>query len=108
MCAGSAGTRNPDTTLVKRRGLGDFSRTHMRTRKTKRPRLDLSLGTFVDQPSPKCCSRKSIDSQARVENGTSVLSHCTVSDSPGQSLLDDPRRSNPGSAGRVFLPTFIR
>jgi hypothetical protein len=26
------------------------------TRKTKRPRLDLSLGTSVDQPSPKCCS----------------------------------------------------
>ena len=25
--------------------------------KTKRPRLDLSHGTSVDQPSPKCCSR---------------------------------------------------
>jgi len=25
--------------------------------KTKRPKLNLSRGTFVDQPSPKCCSR---------------------------------------------------
>jgi hypothetical protein len=25
-------------------------------RKTKRPRLNLSHGTLVDQPSPKCCS----------------------------------------------------
>jgi hypothetical protein len=24
--------------------------------KTKRPGLDLSRGTYVDQPSPKCCS----------------------------------------------------
>ena len=26
------------------------------SRKTKRPGLGLSRGTFVDQPSPKCCS----------------------------------------------------
>jgi hypothetical protein len=29
-------------------------------RKTKRPRLDLSPGTSVDQPSPKCCSRTTV------------------------------------------------
>jgi hypothetical protein len=42
--------------------------------KTKRPRLDLSLGTYVDQPSPKCCSRRIIDAVEKVENGTRVLS----------------------------------
>jgi hypothetical protein len=38
--------------------------------KTKRPRLDLSRGTFVDQPSPKCCSRTRVRLGEREENGT--------------------------------------
>ena len=37
--------------------------------KTKRPGLDLSLGTFVDQPSPKCCSRRRIDLPGENGNG---------------------------------------
>src|SRR5450755_1385031 len=41
-------------------------------RKTKRPRLSLRLGTYVDQPSPKCCSRRSIDAAAQPGNGPIV------------------------------------
>jgi hypothetical protein len=41
-------------------------------RKTKRPGLGLSRGTFVDQPSPKCCSRRSIRVGWQTVNGTLV------------------------------------
>jgi hypothetical protein len=37
--------------------------------KTKRPGLGLSHGTFVDQPSPKCCSRTRISRAAEKKNG---------------------------------------
>jgi hypothetical protein len=42
-------------------------------RKTKRPGLRLSRGTLVDQPSPKCCSRRSIREERGGVNGTVVL-----------------------------------
>ena len=42
-------------------------------RKTKRPRLDLSLGTSVDQPSPKCCSIANVFLTPSPVNGSSVL-----------------------------------
>src|SRR4029077_12617151 len=42
------------------------------TRKTKRPRLDLSLGTSVDQPSPKCCSIANVFPTPSPVNGSSV------------------------------------
>jgi hypothetical protein len=51
----------------------DWGNAGVLARKTKRPRLDLSLGTYVDQPSPKCCSRRSIGGDGKVENGTGVL-----------------------------------
>src|SRR5262252_807892 len=39
-----------------------MSLTHeLFARKTKRPGLSLSPGTSVDQPSPKCCSRTTVD-----------------------------------------------
>src|SRR5271165_2463591 len=41
--------------------------------KTKRPRLDLSLGTSVDQPSPKCCSRITLTLTLNPVNGSAVL-----------------------------------
>ena len=41
-------------------------------RKTKRPRLDLSLGTSVDQPSPKCCSIANVFRTPSPVNGSSV------------------------------------
>src|SRR5579859_8042200 len=41
-------------------------------RKTKRPRLDLSLGTSVDQPSPKCCSRTTLTLPPHPVNGPLV------------------------------------
>jgi hypothetical protein len=41
-------------------------------RKTKRPRLDLSLGTSVDQPSPKCCSIANVFLTPSPVNGSSV------------------------------------
>jgi hypothetical protein len=44
-----------------------------RARKTKRPRLDLSLGTSVDQPSPKCCSKTTLFLTSETVNGPSVL-----------------------------------
>jgi hypothetical protein len=40
--------------------------------KTKRPRLGLSRGTYVDQPSPKCCSMTILDSVAAMRNGSNV------------------------------------
>ena len=43
------------------------------SRKTKRPRLDLSLGTSVDQPSPKCCSRTTLRLPTPAVNGSLVL-----------------------------------
>ena len=39
----------------------------------KTPRTQFESETYVDQPSPKCCSRKSIDTAGEVENGTEVL-----------------------------------
>ncbi len=42
------------------------------THKTKRPRLDLSLGTSVDQPSPKCCSRTTLTLLPLTVNGSLV------------------------------------
>jgi hypothetical protein len=45
--------------------------------KTKRPRLDLSHGTPVDQPSPKCCSRKRLDQVDQLVYGTRVLQAIT-------------------------------
>ena len=42
-------------------------------RKTKRPRLGLSLGTSVDQPSPKCCSRSNVLLPPNWVNGSPVL-----------------------------------
>src|ERR1700687_3238602 len=47
--------------------------TIQKKRKTKRPRLDLSLGTFADQPSPKCCSIRRIGLVEEKENGPRVL-----------------------------------
>ena len=41
-------------------------------RKTKRPRLDLSRGTSVDQPSPKCCSRTTVTLTPCTVNGSLV------------------------------------
>jgi hypothetical protein len=41
-------------------------------RKTKRPGLGLSRGTYVDQPSPKCCSSRSIRDGQQWVNGTVV------------------------------------
>ena len=41
-------------------------------RKTKRPRLNLSLGTSVDQPSPKCCSIANVFLTPDPVNGSSV------------------------------------
>ena len=41
-------------------------------RKTKRPRLDLSLGTYVDQPSPKCCSKTRLLHDPKLVNGPCV------------------------------------
>ena len=41
-------------------------------RKTKRPRLDLSRGTSVDQPSPKCCSRTTLALPRQPVNGSPV------------------------------------
>jgi len=38
----------------------------------KTPRARFESETYVDQPSPKCCSRKSIDTAGEVENGTEV------------------------------------
>ncbi len=49
-------------------------------RKTKRPRLDLSLGTSVDQPSPKCCSRTTLTPRPDSWNGSRVLRHGTNGD----------------------------
>jgi hypothetical protein len=46
--------------------------TQIFARKTKRPRLDLSLGTSVDQPSPKCCSRTTVALPPSTVNGSSV------------------------------------
>ena len=46
-------------------------------RKTKRPRLNLSLGTSVDQPSPKCCSRTTLTLGPDSWNGSRVLRHGT-------------------------------
>ncbi len=43
------------------------------TRKTKRPRLGLSHGTYVDQPSPKCCSRTTLRMPQESGNGSDVL-----------------------------------
>src|SRR5208283_1762471 len=40
--------------------------------KTKRPRLSLSLGTSVDQPSPKCCSRTTLNVTPNPVNGSPV------------------------------------
>jgi hypothetical protein len=40
--------------------------------KTKRPRLSLSLGTSVDQPSPKCCSIANLILTPTPVNGSSV------------------------------------
>src|SRR5271165_3301476 len=42
------------------------------TRKTKRPRLNLSLGTSVDQPSPKCCSKTTLILTPDQVNGSPV------------------------------------
>ena len=42
------------------------------THKTKRPRLNLSLGTSVDQPSPKCCSIANLSLTPDAVNGSSV------------------------------------
>ena len=47
--------------------------TEILARKTKRPRLNLSLGTSVDQPSPKCCSRTTVALPPGAVNGSSVL-----------------------------------
>jgi hypothetical protein len=44
--------------------------------KTKRPRLNLSLGTSVDQPSPKCCSRRRLSQARKPVNGSTVLLLC--------------------------------
>jgi hypothetical protein len=41
-------------------------------RKTKRPGLDLSLRTSVDQPSPKCCSIANVFPTPNPVNGSSV------------------------------------
>jgi hypothetical protein len=41
-------------------------------RKTKRPRLCLSLGTYVDQPSPKCCSKTRLSRVDQPVYGPSV------------------------------------
>ena len=40
--------------------------------KTKRPRPGLGLGTSVDQPSPKCCSRTTIRHSEKVVYGPCV------------------------------------
>jgi hypothetical protein len=61
-------TSNPGTPLDDRR---------VCARKTKRPRLDLSLGTSVDQPSPKCCSRTTLTLRPVPWNGSRVLRHGT-------------------------------
>jgi len=60
-------------------------------RKTKRPRLSLSLGTSADQPSPKCCSRRTVTLTPKSRNGPSVLSGGTRVINPGNI---EPRESS--------------
>jgi hypothetical protein len=59
-------------------------------RKTKRPRLGLSRGTYVDQPSPKCCSIRSIGYGPVLVNGTQVLSPNTNVTSSVRVRIDAP------------------
>jgi hypothetical protein len=40
--------------------------------KQNAPRLNLSPGTYVDQPSPKCCSRTRLRLFGKLENGPFV------------------------------------
>jgi len=71
-------------------------------RKTKRPRLSLSLGASVDQPSPKCCSitrigqgRDSVNGTEVPEGGTIVLDRCLGTGPPSTILTE---------AAPAFLP----
>jgi hypothetical protein len=56
--AGSASRRNSGQKVTRdlQRRKSENPLDRKIARKTKRPGLGLSPGTFVDQPSPKCCS----------------------------------------------------
>ena len=71
MCSGSAKPGNAGATLV--RVLGPRLATQDSCAQNKTPRTRFESETYVDQPSPKCCSRRSIDTAGEVENGTEVL-----------------------------------
>src|SRR5580704_17718473 len=43
----------------------------------KTPQTQLSHGTLVDQPSPKCCSKTRLGQGLRPVNGTNVTCHTT-------------------------------
>jgi hypothetical protein len=62
-----------DSCVGKREGAEEDKSIEKFQRKTKRPRLDLSLGAYVDQPSPKCCSIRKIRHSLNLVNGTLVL-----------------------------------
>ena len=62
----------------------------------------MSLGTYVDQPSPKCCSRRIIDAVEKVENGTRVLSRALTGGRAFICLVYDSERSNSGLVRWAF------
>lgn len=65
--------------------------------KTKRPRLNLSGGTFVDQPFPKCCSGISLTLSSDPVNGARVPCKGTKVD--GETLDSrDPRTAHTSAA----------
>jgi hypothetical protein len=50
----------------------------------------LSLGTFADQPSPKCCSRRRIGLVEEKENGPRVLCLGTEGPESGVGKVSNP------------------
>src|ERR1017187_10573886 len=94
--------RLPSLTL----STSDWGNPGVLARKTKRPRLDLSLGTYVAQPSPKGCSRRSIGGGGEVENGTGMVCPGTGGLGGVLGMQYYSARSNSGPAGWAFPHTL--
>ena|ERR1700730_17781615 len=84
------------------RGESRRDRIAILSTKQNAPGLDLSLGTYVDQPSPKCCSRRIIDAVEKVENGTRVPSRALTGGRAFIRLVYDSGRSNSGLVRWAF------
>jgi len=63
----------PQRTQRLKRAMATGDGVTIFARKTKRPGLSLSPRTFVDQPSPKCCSIANVFLRPDPVNGPSVL-----------------------------------